>query len=383
MDNIICAALEEVCVRGASGIRLLELWPSLQVAVSSSSLELSDIVKQVIWGRLASQPGLRFMVSGSSMEQNNVLQGSMEEMERIGLSIVAEEHMRDSFLGLYDLKQSPHFEISQIQRRVLERLAMARSSGVTQSELAKELDIKGTNFSYVVRNLVCQQLIVKQSTMVREKDYVNVENGPKYDQIVNTNLLHLSRYAKNVKLNPQQRIEITRSVCPQMLNESEDTEPCSFPTEVSEDCLKEDVHIKDYIPAMKAICEKLEASKNKVDVVSSIKFALGYRKASGHRAWRSILYRLKYSGLVEEFQAKVNGKNVSCLRLIKKFDPKYFLPKSFMHVHNGSDSENLVKTGKRGQITDQLVEVPLEHRIYDMIDAEGQKGITILEVIIV
>ncbi|PKU70118.1 hypothetical protein MA16_Dca020607 [Dendrobium catenatum] len=379
MDDIICAALEEVCVRGASGIRLQELWPSLQVAVSSSCLELSDIVKQVIWGRLASQPGLRFTVSGSSMEHKDVLQGSMEEMERIGLSIVAEEHMRDSFLGLYDLKQSPHFEISQIQRRVLERLAMARSSGVTQSELAKELDIKGTNFSYVVRNLVCQQLIVKQSTMVREKDYVNVENGPKYDQIVNTNLLHLSRYAKNVKLNPQQRIEITRSVFPQMLNESEDTEPCSFPTEVSEDCLKEDVHIKDYIPAMKTICEKLEASKNKVDVVSSIKLALGYRKSSGHRAWRSILYRLKYSGLVEEFQAKVNGKNVSCLRLIKKFDPKYFLPKSFMHGHNGSDSENLVKTGKRGQITDQLVEVPLEHRIYDMIDAEGQKGITILE----
>lgn len=113
-------------MRGASGIRLLELWPNLQPSVSSLSLELSDVVKKVIWGRLASQAGLRFMVSGSSMERKEVVQRSMEEMERIGLTIVAEEHLRDSFLGLYDLKQAPHFEISQIQRRVLERLAMAR-----------------------------------------------------------------------------------------------------------------------------------------------------------------------------------------------------------------------------------------------------------------
>ncbi|XP_020591544.1 uncharacterized protein LOC110032283 isoform X2 [Phalaenopsis equestris] len=379
MDNIISDALEEVCVRGASGIRLLELWPTLQASVSSSNLELSDCVKKVIWGRLASHPGLGFMVSGSSMERKDVLQGSMEEMEKIGLTIVAEEHLRDSFMGLYDLKQSPHCEISQIQKRVLERLAMARTTGVTQNELAKELDIKGTNFYYVVRNLVCQQLIVKQSTMVREKESAHAENGPKNDQIVNTNLLHLSRYAKNVNLNPQQRIEITRSVWPPMLNESGDTELCTVPIEGSEDCLREDVHIKDFIPAMKAICDKLEATKNKVHVVSSIKLALGYRKTTGHRAWRSILFRLKCAGFVEEFRAAVNGKDVSCLRLLKEFDPKYFLPKAFMHRYRCSNSENLVRSGKRGQITDQLVEVPLDHQIYDMIDAEGQRGITILE----
>lgn len=102
--------------------------------------------------------------------------------------------------------------------------------------------------------------------MVREKEPANVENGLKCDQIVNTNLLHLSRYAKNVNLNPQQRIEITRSVWPQMLNESGDAEPCSFSNERSEDCLKEDVRINDYIPAMKAICEKLEAAENKVSL---------------------------------------------------------------------------------------------------------------------
>ncbi|KAK8949841.1 hypothetical protein KSP40_PGU017725 [Platanthera guangdongensis] len=378
MNNIISAALEEVCMRGASGIRLLELWPSLLAVVSSSGLELSDSVKKVIWCHLTSHIGLRFLISGSSMGRKAVSQQPLEELEKIGLSVVAEEHLRDSFLGLYDLKHSPYFEISQIQRRVLERLAMARSSGITQNDLAKEFNMKGTNFFYVVRNLECQQLIVRQSIMVRDKESKNVKKGPKGDQIVNTNLLRLSRFAKDANLNTQQRIEITRSAWPKISDESRDAEPCTSPLEGPEYCVKEDVHINDYMPAMKAICEKLEAAQNKVDVVSSIKSALGYRKSTGHRAWRSILYRLKDSGLVEEFEAKVKGKDVACLRSLKTFDPIYFQPKT-IHKCNTTNSKNLVKSGKRGQITDQLVEIPLEHLIYDMIDATGQKGITTLE----
>ena len=46
------------------------------------------------------------------------------------------------------------------------------------------------------------------------------------------------------------------------------------------------------------------------------------------------------------------------------------------------DADELVKSGKRGQITDQLVELPMEHQIYDMIDAEGPKGLTVIEVCI-
>lgn len=33
-----------------------------------------------------------------------------------------------------------------------------------------------------------------------------------------------------------------------------------------------------------------------------------------------------------------------------------------------------------GQINDQLVDLPIEHQIYDMIDAEGSKGLKITEV---
>lgn len=36
--------------------------------------------------------------------------------------------------------------------------------------------------------------------------------------------------------------------------------------------------------------------------------------------------------------------------------------------------------GKRGEVTDQFVELPLEQRIYDLIESEGSKGITITKV---
>ncbi|MDV3199468.1 MAG: hypothetical protein Q8874_02745 [Sweet potato little leaf phytoplasma] len=43
------------------------------------------------------------------------------------------------------------------------------------------------------------------------------------------------------------------------------------------------------------------------------------------------------------------------------------------------DTEQLPKV-KRGQITEQLLELPIEQQIYDMIDAEGSKGLIIHEV---
>ncbi|KAG0482922.1 hypothetical protein HPP92_011006 [Vanilla planifolia] len=294
MDDIISSAVEEICVQGASGIRIAELWRNLHATVSSCGFQLSIAVKKVIWGRLLAHPGLQFMSSGSILERKAVCRESLEGLERIELSIVADEHLRDSFLGLYDLKQAPHYEISHVQRRVLERLAMAR-----------------LNF-YIISSLFCA--------------------------LSNREVWNFS----------------------------------------SEDFLKENVCIKDYIPAMKAICERLEAASDKVDVVSGIKSALGYRKSSGHRAWRAILSRLKYAGLVEELKAEVGGKDVPCLRLLKNFDPKYVQPKTIMHGYDRHEVVDM-KYGKRGQITDQIVELPLEHRIYDMIDAEGKKGMTTLE----
>lgn len=64
------------------------------------------------------------------------------------------------------------------------------------------------------------------------------------------------------------------------------------------------------------------------------------------------------------------------MRLLKKFSPKHFEPKSSRLGDDDLDAEPL----KRGQITEQLVELPIEHQVYEMIDAAGSKGLTVLEV---
>lgn len=73
-------------------------------------------------------------------------------------------------------------------------------------------------------------------------------------------------------------------------------------------------------------------------------------------------------------------QEVNCLRLLKKFSPSYFEPKSHGRGHDSIDMEQPINLGKRGQATEQLVELPILRQVYDIIDAEGSKGLTITEV---
>ncbi|RWV85474.1 hypothetical protein BHE74_00053359 [Ensete ventricosum] len=125
MDRIVLVAIEEVCGRAAAGIPVAELWPSLRGALSGAGLPLCDAVYKVIWVRLLAHPGLRFEAHGSPLGSQDPSIQSLEEAQRVGVKIVAEDHLRDSFLGIYDLKASSS-DISQIQRAALERLAAAR-----------------------------------------------------------------------------------------------------------------------------------------------------------------------------------------------------------------------------------------------------------------
>ncbi|CAK9179892.1 unnamed protein product [Ilex paraguariensis] len=290
---------------------------------------------------------------------------SIEESEKLNLKIVAAEHLRNSFVGIYDIKASDA-SISQPQRRALERLAIARTNGITQSELAKEFGMKGNNIFYVLRNLECRGLIVRQSTIVKKKEACN-EREPKNSSIVATNMLHLYRYAKH--LGTQQRLEITKE---DKTLENDNAEGSAVSVDgVAEECIKEDVHVKDYLPALKAICDKLEKADGKIlSETLVIKELLGIEPGE----------MLKDARVVEEFYAKVNKREVSCLRLLKEFSPKSFEPKTPGCGYDDLDTEQLAKMGKRGQITEQLVELPIEYQIYDMIDAEGSKGLTITEV---
>ncbi|KAJ4973068.1 hypothetical protein NE237_006242 [Protea cynaroides] len=370
MDTIVLAAVEEICAQGSNGISLSDLWPKLQPSLSSASFHLSDTFKRAIWNGILNTPGLQFGLQDASMM-------SFEEFEKNKLKIVAEEHLRDSFIGLYDIKAADA-GISPAQRRVLELLAIARTNGITQSQLAKELGMKGNQFFYIVRNLECRGLIVRQSTIVRTKEAtVEEENGSKSTSVVNTNLIHLYRYGKH--LTSHQRLEITKEDTLDNLRNAEGSNSIGDGITGGE-CLKEDVLIKDYLPALRAVCDKLEEADGKVLVVADIKQALGYRKTPGHRAWRNIRNRLKDAGLVEEFHAEVDKKVVNCLRLLKKFDPKSFQPKTFLHGHDDIKTEQLARCGRRRQIMDQLVELPIERQIYDMIDAAGSKGLTVTEV---
>ncbi|CAK9179893.1 unnamed protein product [Ilex paraguariensis] len=373
MDSIVHAALEEICSQGVNGLTLPILWPKLQSPLSSQGLHLCPNVKKALWTNLLNIPGLQFGSQGVSFNHQDPSIQSIEESEKLNLKIVAAEHLRNSFVGIYDIKASDA-SISQPQRRALERLAIARTNGITQSELAKEFGMKGNNIFYVLRNLECRGLIVRQSTIVKKKEACN-EREPKNSSIVATNMLHLYRYAKH--LGTQQRLEITKE---DKTLENDNAEGSAVSVDgVAEECIKEDVHVKDYLPALKAICDKLEKADGKVLVVSDIKRDLGYKGTSGHRAWRNICHRLKDARVVEEFYAKVNKREVSCLRLLKEFSPKSFEPKTPGCGYDDLDTEQLAKMGKRGQITEQLVELPIEYQIYDMIDAEGSKGLTITE----
>lgn len=363
MDAVVYAALEEICSQGANGLALRGLWSKIHTNLSSNGLHLCTNVKKALWSNLLNIPSLQFECKGISYDAEDPKIQSFEDAEAIDLRIVAAEHLLNSFVGIYDIKASDA-GISQPQRRALERLAIARTDGVTQNDLAKELGIKNNNIYYILRNLETRGLIVRQSTMIRKKEADN-DGGYKVNSIINTNMLHLHRYAKH--LGSLQRLEITKEDNP-------DTGDGD-----TEEHIKEDVHIKDYVPALKAICDRLEKADGKVLVVGDIKKELGYRKSTGHRAWRNILQRLKDAQLVEEFHATVNQKEVSCVRLLKTFSPKTCVPKS----HGGKDDDldrEQVKPVHRGQITEQLFELPIEQQIYDMIDAEGSKGLIVNEI---
>lgn len=65
----------------------------------------------------------------------------------------------------------------------------------------------------------------------------------------------------------------------------------------------------------------------------------------------------------------------SCIRLLKSFDAK-----TFGVGNDGMESENSIWGARRGQVTEQVVEVPLDRQIYDLIDSAGPEGLYMTDV---
>lgn len=144
-----------------------------------------------------------------------------------------------------------------------ENCGCCRKNGITQSQLAKEFGMEGKNFFYVVKNLECQGLIVRQAAVVKTKETCD-EGESRNIPCVTTNLMYLSRYAKY--LGSQQKFEITKEEqIPEIL------ENVNGSTVIGNGFtgkkVKEDVLVKDYLPAMEKVCDLLEKANGKVNLI--------------------------------------------------------------------------------------------------------------------
>ncbi|XP_047960632.1 uncharacterized protein LOC125205627 isoform X1 [Salvia hispanica] len=362
MDAVVNSALEEICCGAAEGLNLSDLWAKIGPTLAARGLPICPSLKRAVWENLAEIPELKLVAcnGASSKLAEALLNYTAEECEQMNVKIVAPEAMRRSFLGLYDVGTSES-SLADIQRFILERLAAARNNGIAQNDLTKELQIPANNLCYQFKTLETKGLIVKQPTVIRK-------NG----SIVSTNMLYLARYARH--FGSQQRLEITRT--DQMLMGGEGADG----HDVVNGIVAESVSVKDFIPALKAICDKLEKAEGKVLVVSDIKKDLGYRGPHGHRSWRNICQRLKDARVVEECRTIIKNKEVDCLRLLQSFSTSLFEPRPHGRGSDDMDIEESQILSKRGLVTEEVVELPILRQVYDMINAAGSKGLTTTEV---
>ncbi|KAL6557503.1 hypothetical protein OROMI_017853 [Orobanche minor] len=376
MDSVVHSALEEICCGAANGLHLRNLWPKLSPYLTSQGLPLCPNIKRAVWEYLMDVPGLQLEVSDGSAYSNSedLMKCTVEECEKMNVKIVAPESMRKSFLGIYEM-EAPESSLSDFQRLILERLAVARKNGIAQSELSKELSIEPKNLFYPLKRLETQGLIVRQSTVIRTKQALNTERNN--DSVVTTNMIYLYRYAKH--FGSQQRLEITKED-KLLMDRAVADGHTETGKEFGEEIAKENVQVKDFLPALKAICEKLDKAQGKVLVISDLKQDLGYRGTHGHRAWRNIYHKLKDAGVVEECCTMIKNKKVNCLRLVQNFSPSCFEPKLHGRGHDDIDTEQSKNSLERGQITEQLAELHILRQAYDMVDAAGTKGLTNIEV---
>lgn len=328
MDSVLNAALEEICsAQIEQGITLESLFSKL-----NSSFPLSPSFKQSIFTNLLNIPTLRF----EPPNPNN--------FNDPNITIFPQQTLTENFFGIYDSQS-----LQQSQLRVLHLLANAKHNGITQTQLAKQLRIDPNNFFYVLRSLECKGLIVKRSALEKKKQIARVSSSVPLN--ITTHLVYLRRYAVK-PLAEHQRFDIQI-------------------TQNEEDCqeLQTDVRLTDYEPQIKAITDKLATANAKILLVSDIKKDLGYcGSRPKQRAWRQIVARLKTHNIVEQFDAKVNGKIEACLRLL---DP--------ITTGSGNEDKNS-DSGNICQATDQFVELPIEHQIFDIIDTAGSDGITVKEI---
>ncbi|KAL2652072.1 hypothetical protein R1flu_020200 [Riccia fluitans] len=364
MDALVSAALQELAVEGSEGCTLPKLWSLIHDAATEARINLAGRPKQYLWQELLIVPGIVLSLPKSvSIAVSDPRVQPVESAEKLGVQIVASEALRDGSLGLYDLKVCDA-RLSKEQRDILERIAKSRTNGITQSQLSKEFKVTGNKIFYLVKMLESRGLVVRQTTLVRTEE----SKTP----IVATNLLHLTRYAKDLTLSSHQRFEILRKSKDDNVEAGDLLGDDGEGDELGPKTKGGDFVIQDDFPAMEKICQKLEETEDKVLVVGDLKGSLGYRQAVGHRTWRRLMKRLQDAGVVEVFNAQIDRKIRPCVRLLKSFDMK-----ALSGANEETEGDNTVK---RGKITDMVMELSIDQQIYHLVDQSGSDGVQMMEV---
>ena len=150
-----------------------------------------------------------------------------------------------------------------------------RENGVTQHQLSKELEIAPNSFFYVVKRLESWGLITRQSTIVRTKE-ASCGKEPKNSNPMHTNLIHLHRYA--LPLSSQQRLEITKENInsEEKLGENQNDSG----GDRLEECGQDDMLVNDFLPDIKAVCDRLEQAEGKVCYIGIVYNLLSFCEAN-------------------------------------------------------------------------------------------------------
>ncbi|MCD7453378.1 hypothetical protein HAX54_020793 [Datura stramonium] len=291
MDAIVNKALEELCKEcckggGSTSVRISNLWPKLKPYLSINGLVLCGNVKKAILSNLISIPGIEFE-SGEGVRYScggdiDLVKCSVEECERLDLKIVVAESMLDNFTRIHEVEVSKsklgtqELKALHLRKRVLQRIAVERTKGITQCELTKEFGFKANNFFHIIKELEDLGLIVRHQVTVWTNETSN--NGELKHKHTQTNMLYLSRYRK--RLHSEQNLVIREGV----------------------------LMVEDVSPGNSAT-NKFENAKWKVLAISDIKKDLGYQDASGHKEWRN--KEVQYWGNNRMSTAQISSIDVS------------------------------------------------------------------------
>ncbi|KAG8084489.1 hypothetical protein GUJ93_ZPchr0010g7709 [Zizania palustris] len=125
MDELVSAALEEVCARFSPGLPVTDLWPALRGALEASDLPLGPTVKHAPSARLIALLVIRLAMWEGNGAPIEPAEKDVEEAERRGVWLVASATLRDNFLRMYHCRFTKS-ELSVVQKATLECVGASR-----------------------------------------------------------------------------------------------------------------------------------------------------------------------------------------------------------------------------------------------------------------